>query len=65
MYTCFMKPVCIFSHITEDGLQSMFETFGNIVQKNILINKHTGLSRGVAFVRWVVHIKSNSIQIKS
>jgi protein sex-lethal len=37
--------------ITEDGLDVIFGKFGNIVQKNLLKDKMTGMPRGVAFVR--------------
>lgn len=43
----------IFSYrnITECQIDDIFSKFGNIVQKNILKDKLTGLPRGVAFVR--------------
>ncbi|XP_011699159.1 PREDICTED: sex-lethal homolog isoform X1 [Wasmannia auropunctata] len=38
-------------NITESQIDELFSKFGNIVQKNILRDKLTGLPRGVAFVR--------------
>ncbi|XP_065334879.1 sex-lethal homolog [Cloeon dipterum] len=38
--------------ITDDYLESMFNQFGQIVQKNILKDRATGMPRGVAFVRY-------------
>ncbi|XP_046673014.1 sex-lethal homolog isoform X1 [Homalodisca vitripennis] len=38
--------------ITEYNLKKMFEDFGEIVQMNLLKDKETGSSRGVAFVRY-------------
>lgn len=40
-----------FRNITEKQVEEIFSKFGNIVQKNILKDKLTGLPRGVAFVR--------------
>ncbi|XP_051162115.1 sex-lethal homolog isoform X1 [Leptopilina boulardi] len=37
---------------TDKQIEDIFSKFGNIVQKNILKDKHTGLPRGVAFVRY-------------
>ncbi|XP_014204731.1 sex-lethal homolog [Copidosoma floridanum] len=39
-------------NITEKQIEDMFSQFGQIVQKNILKDKFTGLPRGVAFVRY-------------
>ncbi|XP_071562605.1 sex-lethal homolog isoform X3 [Temnothorax nylanderi] len=39
-------------NITESQIDELFSKFGNIVQKNILRDKLTGLPRGVAFVRF-------------
>ncbi|XP_029678888.1 sex-lethal homolog isoform X4 [Formica exsecta] len=39
-------------NITESQIDEIFSKFGNIVQKNILKDKLTGLPRGVAFVRF-------------
>ncbi|KAI4504516.1 hypothetical protein M0802_000066 [Mischocyttarus mexicanus] len=39
-------------NITESQIDDIFSKFGNIVQKNILKDKLTGLPRGVAFVRF-------------
>ncbi|XP_034945568.1 sex-lethal homolog [Chelonus insularis] len=39
-------------NITESQIEEIFSKFGNIVQKNILKDKLTGLPRGVAFVRY-------------
>lgn len=36
---------------TENELINLFSQFGTIVQRNLLFDKYTGLSRGVAFVR--------------
>lgn len=38
-------------NITENEIDNMFGEFGEIVQKNILKDKITGMPRGVAFVR--------------
>jgi protein sex-lethal len=38
--------------ITEDELVNLFSPYGTIVQKNLLYDKYTGLSRGVGFVRY-------------
>lgn len=40
-----------YRNITESQIDELFSKFGNIVQKNILRDKLTGLPRGVAFVR--------------
>ncbi|XP_017781414.1 PREDICTED: sex-lethal homolog isoform X2 [Nicrophorus vespilloides] len=37
---------------TEDNLVDMFCKYGEIIQKNLLKDKNTGLPRGVAFVRF-------------
>uniref|UniRef100_A0A1B6KK18 RRM domain-containing protein n=1 Tax=Graphocephala atropunctata TaxID=36148 RepID=A0A1B6KK18_9HEMI len=37
---------------TEQNLEMLFGQFGTIVQKNLLLDKLTGLPRGVAFVRF-------------
>lgn len=42
-----------FRNITESQIDDIFSKYGNIVQKNILKDKLTGLPRGVAFVRYV------------
>ncbi|XP_020296740.1 sex-lethal homolog isoform X1 [Pseudomyrmex gracilis] len=39
-------------NITESQIDELFSKYGNIVQKNILKDKLTGLPRGVAFVRF-------------
>ncbi|XP_076652322.1 protein sex-lethal isoform X5 [Halictus rubicundus] len=39
-------------NITESQIDDIFSKYGNIVQKNILKDKLTGLPRGVAFVRF-------------
>nr|AGC79110.1 sex-lethal [Nilaparvata lugens] len=39
-------------HFTENDLDFLFGKFGQIVQKNILKDKITGMPRGVAFVRF-------------
>lgn len=39
-------------NITEQEIEDIFGRFGNIVQKNILKDKVTGMPRGVAFVRY-------------
>ncbi|KAL6261303.1 hypothetical protein P5V15_008824 [Pogonomyrmex californicus] len=39
-------------NITESQIDELFSKYGNIVQKNILRDKLTGLPRGVAFVRF-------------
>ncbi|XP_066584018.1 sex-lethal homolog isoform X2 [Prorops nasuta] len=39
-------------NITETQIDDIFSKYGNIVQKNILKDKLTGLPRGVAFVRF-------------
>jgi protein sex-lethal len=38
--------------ITERELEDLFAPYGQIVQKNILKDKYSGLPRGVAFVRY-------------
>jgi len=43
--------IYIYRNITESQIDELFSKFGNIVQKNILRDKLTGLPRGVAFVR--------------
>lgn len=40
-----------FRSITERELEDLFAPYGQIVQKNILKDKYSGLPRGVAFVR--------------
>lgn len=47
-----LHHVC-FRNITESQIDDIFSKYGNIVQKNILKDKLTGLPRGVAFVRYV------------
>jgi len=37
---------------TEDDLENLFGHYGKIVQKNLLLDKLTGMPRGVAFVRY-------------
>lgn len=39
-------------NVTEGQIEDIFNKFGQIVQKNILKDKLTGLPRGVAFVRY-------------
>lgn len=36
---------------TEKELEEIFGVYGEIVQRNVLKDKNSGLSRGVAFVR--------------
>jgi len=43
--------IYIYRNITESQIDELFSKYGNIVQKNILRDKLTGLPRGVAFVR--------------
>uniref|UniRef100_O01671-4 Isoform 4 of Sex-lethal homolog n=2 Tax=Megaselia scalaris TaxID=36166 RepID=O01671-4 len=38
--------------ITDEQLETIFGKYGQIVQKNILRDKHTGTPRGVAFIRF-------------
>lgn len=38
--------------VTEKDLETIFGVFGEIVQRNVLKDKITGLPRGVAFVRY-------------
>ena len=45
-----------FRNITESQIDDIFSKYGNIVQKNILKDKLTGLPRGVAFVRYISSI---------
>lgn len=42
------------SNITEQYLDLLFGKYGQIVQKNLLKDKLTGMPRGVAFVRLVL-----------
>lgn len=37
--------------MNEDQLEHMFLPYGTIVQKKLLMDKMTGLSRGIAFIR--------------
>lgn len=37
---------------SERDLEQLFSSFGEIIQKNVLKDKHSGLPRGVAFVRF-------------
>ncbi|XP_060534378.1 sex-lethal homolog isoform X2 [Cylas formicarius] len=37
--------------ITEEEVENLFKDYGEIVQRTVLKDKHTGLPRGVAFVR--------------
>jgi hypothetical protein len=46
--------LCLCSNITEQYLDMLFGKYGQIVQKNLLKDKLTGMPRGVAFVRLVV-----------
>jgi len=46
--------VCWYSNITEQYLDMLFGKYGQIVQKNLLKDKLTGMPRGVAFVRLVL-----------
>ncbi|XP_054279461.1 protein sex-lethal-like isoform X2 [Macrosteles quadrilineatus] len=39
-------------HYTDADLDALFSGYGTIVQKNLLLDKITGLPRGVAFVRY-------------
>ncbi|CAG0906145.1 unnamed protein product, partial [Cyprideis torosa] len=39
-------------HWAEAEVDQLFAPYGNIIQRNILRDKTTGLMRGVAFVRW-------------
>lgn len=51
-YIVLKDTICIYRNITESQIDELFSKYGNIVQKNILRDKLTGLPRGVAFVRW-------------
>jgi len=44
-----------YRNITESQIDEIFSKYGNIVQKNILKDKLTGLPRGVAFVRYIIN----------
>ena len=46
VFKCFF-----YRNITEQYLDMLFGKFGQIVQKNLLKDKLTGMPRGVAFVR--------------
>lgn len=62
----FSVPICIikgldtvfsvvsfpFRSYTLDQLEELFSVYGQIVQKNLLKDKVTGLPRGVGFVRY-------------
>lgn len=37
--------------VTEQDVENLFKDYGEIVQRTVLKDKHTGLPRGVAFVR--------------
>lgn len=39
-------------HFNEHDLEMLFSSYGNIVQKNLLVDKITGMKRGVGFVRF-------------
>jgi len=39
-------------HYREDDLDALFGPYGTIVQKNLLVDKLSGMPRGVAFVRY-------------
>lgn len=39
-------------HFNELDLEMLFSSYGNIVQKNLLVDKITGMKRGVGFVRF-------------
>lgn len=39
-------------HFNEHDLEMLFSPYGNIVQKNVLVDKITGMKRGVGFVRF-------------
>ena len=45
---------CVCRNITEQYLDMLFGKYGQIVQKNLLKDKLTGMPRGVAFVRSVL-----------
>lgn len=51
----FFLVLCWCSNITEQYLDLLFGKYGQIVQKNLLKDKLTGMPRGVAFVRLVLH----------
>lgn len=38
-------------NMTEENLFALFAPFGEIVQKKLLVDRHTNLPRGVAFIR--------------
>lgn len=38
--------------VTEQDVENLFKDYGEIIQKTVLKDKHTGLPRGVAFVRY-------------
>ena len=50
----FFFLLCWYSNITEQYLDMLFGKYGQIVQKNLLKDKLTGMPRGVAFVRLVL-----------
>ena len=56
----YLIPVCLMFDIvcrtyTLDQFDDLFSPFGQVVQKNLLKDKATGLPRGVGFVRWVAY----------
>lgn len=48
--------------ITERDLDRIFGEYGEIIQRNVLKDKITGLPRGVAFVRLVYLATFNNFQ---
>ncbi|XP_076254436.1 sex-lethal homolog isoform X2 [Rhynchophorus ferrugineus] len=38
--------------VTEQDVENLFKEYGEIIQRTVLKDKHTGLPRGVAFVRY-------------
>ena len=45
---------------TQGELEALFRPFGNIITSKILLDKATGLSRGVGFVRYDKHTEAES-----
>ncbi|XP_066260276.1 sex-lethal homolog isoform X1 [Euwallacea similis] len=39
-------------NVTEEDVENLFKDYGEIVQRTVLKDKHTGMPRGVAFVRF-------------
>ncbi|XP_030374387.1 sex-lethal homolog [Scaptodrosophila lebanonensis] len=53
LYVSYLPP-----HFTEKILGNMFKCYGKILEINILRNKYTGQSRGIAFVRFDQHMSA-------